>query len=355
MGFEPGDVPTEPPAEGVDRSEWQTDRCAAGRGQLLAEDVAHVLRHVELTPDTLRRSTSRSPNSASSSTTRSPTTRTTRHRRGRAARGRARRRRRRALAQPSPAAARSEAGRARRGRHERHGASVPARDRPGRSAVDRGRAPAGAADRGGSHRRPEDRRGRRRLHRAADVVALRAARRARQERADPGQPAAGGEYRQALLGARDAAARPDPGGQPRPDAGGRQVRPHQGLQVLDVCHVVDPPGDHPVDRRSGADDPDPCPHGRAHEPVDPDAAPDAPGARARAHRRGARRPSCRWSPSVCASCCGSRKIRCRSTRRWGRRTSRTSPTSSRTTRSTAPPMPPPRRCCTRPSSRCWAS
>jgi hypothetical protein len=39
-----------------------------------------------------------------------------------------------------------------------------------------------------------------------------------------------------------------PGGQPRADACGRQVRPHEGLQVLDVRDVVDPSGDHPLDR-----------------------------------------------------------------------------------------------------------
>ena len=33
-----------------------------------------------------------------------------------------------------------------------------------------------------------------------------------------------------------------PGGQPRPDPRRREVRPHQGLQVLDLRHLVDPPG-----------------------------------------------------------------------------------------------------------------
>ena len=46
------------------------------------------------------------------------------------------------------------------------------------------------------------------------------------------------------------------------DAGGRQVRPHQGLQVLDVRDVVDPPGDHPGDRRPGPHHPHPGAHGR---------------------------------------------------------------------------------------------
>ena len=55
MAFEPDDLPTGLPAEGVDRSEWHL-LILRGRtsGQLLAEDVAHVLRHVELTADTLQ-------------------------------------------------------------------------------------------------------------------------------------------------------------------------------------------------------------------------------------------------------------------------------------------------------------
>ena len=38
-----------------------------------------------------------------------------------------------------------------------------------------------------------------------------------------------------------AVPRSDPGGQPGPHAGGGEVRLHQGLQVLDLCHLVDPP------------------------------------------------------------------------------------------------------------------
>ena len=56
MGSEPVELPTdEPPVEGVDRSEWH-DLLERGRGdgELLAEDVAHVLRHVELTADALQ-------------------------------------------------------------------------------------------------------------------------------------------------------------------------------------------------------------------------------------------------------------------------------------------------------------
>ena len=54
----------------------------------------------------------------------------------------------------------------------------------------------------------------------------------------------------------------DPGGQSGSYKGGGQVRLHQGLQILHLCHVVDPAGDHPCDRRPGAHDPYSRPHGR---------------------------------------------------------------------------------------------
>jgi len=52
--FETDDLPTGLPVEGVDRSEWHL-LILRGQtsGQLLAEDVAHVLRNVELTAETL--------------------------------------------------------------------------------------------------------------------------------------------------------------------------------------------------------------------------------------------------------------------------------------------------------------
>src|SRR3989337_144453 len=50
-------------------------------------------------------------------------------------------------------------------------------------------------------------------------------------------------------------ARPDPGRQHRPDARRRAVRLAPRVQVLDVRHVVDPPGHHPGDRRPLALDP----------------------------------------------------------------------------------------------------
>ena len=108
-------------------------------------------------------------------------------------------------------------------------------------------------------------------------------------RADPGQPPPRRVDRQALRRPGHAAPRPHPGGQPRPDAGGREVRLHEGLQVLHLRHVVDPPGHHPGHRRPGPHHPHPGAHGRVDQQGPPGAAPDAPGARARAHGRGAGR------------------------------------------------------------------
>ena len=48
--------------------------------------------------------------------------------------------------------------------------------------------------------------------------------------------------REALPGARSLARRPDPGGRDRPQSRRREVRLAQGLQVLDVRDLVDPPG-----------------------------------------------------------------------------------------------------------------
>jgi hypothetical protein len=109
-----------------------------------------------------------------------------------------------------------------------------------------------------------------------------AGRRRRQGQAPPagGQPAPGRLDRQALPGSRHALPGPHPGGQPRPDPRGREVRLHQGLQVLDLRHLVDPPGDHEGDGRPGPHHPHPGAHGRADQQAHPGAARDAAGARA---------------------------------------------------------------------------
>ena len=101
---------------------------------------------------------------------------------------------------------------------------------------------------------------------------------------------------------RRAAPRPDPGGQPRPDPRRREVRLQDGLQALDLRHLVDPPGGHPRARRAGPDDPPARARRRAGAPRH--ARP--PGARAEAEPRpdATRRSPSRAAsrPSASASC-----------------------------------------------------
>ena len=54
---------------------------------------------------------------------------------------------------------------------------------------------------------------------------------------------------------RRPAPRPHPGGEPRPDPRGREVRLPDGLQAFDVRDLVDPPGRDPCARRPGPHDP----------------------------------------------------------------------------------------------------
>ena len=112
---------------------------------------------------------------------------------------------------------------------------------------------------------------------------------AREEPPARREPAPRGLARQALHRPRHAVPRPDPGGQPGPHPRGREVRLHQGLQVLDLRDVVDPPGDHARDGRPGPHHPHPGAHGRGHQQARPRAAPDAAGPGPRAHARGASR------------------------------------------------------------------
>ena len=65
--------------------------------------------------------------------------------------------------------------------------------------------------------------------------------------------------------ARPRPARPDPGGQPRPHPRRREVRLAQGLQVLDLCDVVDSPGHHARARQPRPHHPAPGAHGRCRE------------------------------------------------------------------------------------------
>jgi RNA polymerase primary sigma factor len=64
-----------------------------------------------------------------------------------------------------------------------------------------------------------------------------------------------------------APAGPDPGRQYRSDARGRQIRIPARLQVLDLRHLVDPPGDHARHCRPVAHHPHPRAHEREYEQV----------------------------------------------------------------------------------------
>ena len=63
----------------------------------------------------------------------------------------------------------------------------------------------------------------------------------------------------------------------------------RGLQVLDLRHLVDPPGGRPGARRQGADDPDAGPHRRAAAEDEQGRAHPLDAARARADARRDRR------------------------------------------------------------------
>src|SRR5262249_3834316 len=101
-------------------------------------------------------------------------------------------------------------------------------------------------------------------------------------RGAPGQEGDGGGgpaprhlHRQEIHLPWPAVPRPDPGRQYRPDEGGRQIRVSPRLQILDLCHVVDPAGDHALDRRPGAHHPHPRAHDRDHQQDRAHLAPDA--------------------------------------------------------------------------------
>ena len=89
-------------------------------------------------------------------------------------------------------------------------------------------------------------------------------------------------------GPRARAARPDPGGHPRPDPRRREVRLAQGLQVLDLRDLLDPPGDPARPRQPGPHDPDPGSHRPARAQDRAGGARAGGQARPAADRRGGR-------------------------------------------------------------------
>ncbi len=69
-----------------------------------------------------------------------------------------------------------------------------------------------------------------------------------------------------------------------------QIRVPSGLQVFDLCDVVDPSGHHPRHRRPGPHHPDPGAHDRDHQQAHPYHQNAGAGARSRAIGGGDRRP-----------------------------------------------------------------
>ena len=110
-------------------------------------------------------------------------------------------------------------------------------------------------------------------------------RRGGEEPADRVQPPARDVDHPPLHPRRRAAARPDPGGQPRPHPRGREVRLHARLQALDLRDLVDPPGDLTRARRAGPHDPPARPRRRPGAP----GHAGAPDARTEAQPRPVRR------------------------------------------------------------------
>ena len=156
-----------------------------------------------------------------------------------------------------------------RARRRRSRPALSHRHRPVSAAHEGRRGPPRPADRAGQHGPRGAARRRQGAH--ADQEARAAAhrppgrRRAAHVRAV--EPPARGVDREEVPGVGPPAPRPDPGGQPRPDARGREVRLAQGLQVLHVRDVVDPPGDHARHRQHRPHDPAPRPRRRHAGPA----------------------------------------------------------------------------------------
>ena len=112
----------------------------------------------------------------------------------------------------------------------------------------------------------------------------------------PRQPATGGLHRPPLPPAPGhGPARPHPGGQPGPRARRRQVRLAPWLQVLHLCHLLDPSGHRSCPRPEGQ----PHPHPRRSFGQPSRCA--APGQRATAKPSMSAMPNCIASPPRCRS------------------------------------------------------
>ena len=142
-----------------------------------------------------------------------------------------------------------------------------------------------------------------RIYRALPGIARLAAQSApRQNRNGRGQPAPRHFDRQKIHQPRPFLPRPDPGRQHGPDEGGGKIRVSPRLQIFDLRDVVDSPGHHPLDCRSGAHHS----HSGAHDRDDQQADAGAEAASSRntaasQRRKKWRRKSCSRS-IACARC-----------------------------------------------------
>ncbi len=132
----------------------------------------------------------------------------------------------------------------------------------------------------------QPRSGARSTRRSSAIRAGGGRRRAGQGEPHRGEPAPRGVDREALPQPRAAPARPRAGGQPRPDARGRQVRVQARLQVQHVRELVDPPERQPRHQRPGAHHSHPGPHGRDAQQALEDPARHGAGGRRGAHAGG---------------------------------------------------------------------
>ena len=151
-----------------------------------------------------------------------------------------------------------------------------------------------------------------------------------------GEPAPRRLDREALPQPGPAVPRPDPGGDDRPRARRREVRLAQGLQVLDVRDLVDPPGGRAGARRQGAHDPHAGARRREAEQDHAHRAQAARRAGPRADDRGDRARPRHDASRRSSRSAAPRRRRSRSRSRSATRRSRSSGSSSRTSTTPLP-------------------
>ena len=104
-----------------------------------------------------------------------------------------------------------------------------------------------------------------------------------------GQSAPGHFHRKEVHQPRPLVSRSDSRRQHGPDEGGGEIRIPPRLQVFHLRHLVDPPGDYPLDCRPGAHDPHSGAHDRDHQQADASAKTACSGVRPGTHSGRSRR------------------------------------------------------------------